>query len=363
MTRPISASIRLSALRANLALARRSAPQARVLAVVKANAYGHGLLRAARAFADADGFAVLELDDAVQLRAAGIDRRILLLEGFFDVTELPVIAAERLTCVVHSDEQLAMLQAVRLPTAVDVFVKIDTGMNRLGFRPSALPRVLEALRACSSVGELTLMTHFACADDVRGIDWQFDAFERASAGLELPLSLANSATMLRYPRAAAGWARPGIMLYGSSPFAEESAQALGLRPAMTLRSQLIATHDLAAGDSVGYGALFQARDAMRIGVVACGYADGYPRHAPTGTPVLVAGARTRLIGRVSMDMLCVDLTGLPQAQVGAPVVLWGDDLPVEEVAHAAGTISYELLCALAARVPVVEVDLDLEVGI
>jgi alanine racemase len=339
-----------------LALARRRAPDARVLAVIKADAYGHGLLRAAHAFADAEGFAVLELDDAVRLRAAGFDRRILMLEGFFDAAELPVLAEERLSCVLHNDEQLTMLQAARLPAAVDVFVKIDTGMNRLGFRPEALRRVLDALRACRNAGEVTLMTHFACADDARGIDWQLDAFRHATTGLALPLSLANSATLLRYPHAASGWARLGIMLYGASPFAEESAHALGLRPAMTLASRIIAVRELAAGESVGYGALFHAREAMRIGVVACGYADGYPRHAPTGTPVLVAGERTRLIGRVSMDMLCVDLSGLPQAQVGASVVLWGEGLPVEEVAQAAGTVSYELLCALAPRVPVVEVE-------
>ena len=356
MTRPIRASISLSALRSNLALARGHAPQARVLAVIKANGYGHGLLRAAQAFAAADGFAVLALDEAVRLRAAGFDRRLLMLEGFFEPDELPVLAAERVSCVVHSDEQVAMLRSARLPAAIDVFVKIDTGMNRLGFKPGALARVLEALRACDNVGGLTLMTHFACADDARGIDWQLEVFQRATAGLDLPLSLANSATLLRYPHAAPGFARVGIMLYGASPFAEESARLLGLRPAMTLASRVIAVHQLSAGESVGYGALFQARDAMRLGVVACGYADGYPRHAPTGTPVLVAGARTRLIGRVSMDMLCVDLTGLPQAQVGAPVVLWGEGLPVEEVAQAAGTISYELLCALAPRVPVVEVE-------
>jgi alanine racemase len=356
MTRPIRASIRISALRSNLALARSRAPHARVLAVIKANAYGHGLLRAAHAFAGADGLAVLELDEAVRLRAAGFDRRILMLEGVFHAAELPVLAGERLTCVVHSDEQVAMLQAAKLPAAVDVFVKIDTGMNRLGFRPEALGRVLDALRACRNVGELTLMTHFACADDARGIDWQLEVFRRATAGLELPLSLANSATLLRYPDAAPGWARLGIMLYGASPFAEESAHLLGLQPAMTLHSQIIAVHELSSGESVGYGAMFRAGDAMRMGVVACGYADGYPRHAPTGTPVLVAGARTRLIGRVSMDMLGVDLTGLPQARVGAPVVLWGEGLPVEEVAQAAGTISYELLCALAPRVPVVEVE-------
>jgi len=356
MTRPIRALFCSSALRSNLAVARARAPQARVLAVIKADAYGHGMDRAALALSGADGFAVLELDHAVRLRAAGFNQRILLLEGFFEPAELPALAQDRIAAVLHSQEQLRMLQSVNLPAPIDVFVKVNTGMNRLGFPAPDLGGVIAALRACRNAGEVTLMTHFACADDAGGIDWQLEAFRHATAGLDLPVSLANSAALLRYPQAAAGWARPGIMLYGASPFAEQPAVALGLRPVMTLESRIIAVHALAAGASVGYGASFRAGAAMRIGVVACGYADGYPRHAPTGTPVLVAGTRTRILGRVSMDMLCVDLSAVPHAQVGAPVVLWGEGLPVEEVAAAAGTISYELLCALARRVPVVEVE-------
>jgi len=198
------------------------------------------------------------------------------------------------------------------------------------------------------------MTHFANADDPRGIEWQLEVFRRAGAGLDLPVSTSNSAALLRYPDSAQGWSRPGIMLYGASPFAEQSAAELGLLPAMTLQSSIIAVQTIEPGDIVGYGGAFTAQRRTRIGVVACGYADGYPRHAPSGTPVLVDGLRTRTVGRVSMDMLCVDLTDLASAGIGAPVVLWGEGMPVEEVATAAGTVSYELLCALASRVPVVE---------
>jgi alanine racemase len=247
-----------------------------------------------------------------------------------------------------------MLEALPLAAPVDVFLKLNTGMNRLGLAAQELRPAVARLQASRNVGEITLMTHFASADDERGIAWQLDGFEAVTAGLGLPVSLANSATLLRYPQAARGWVRIGIMLYGASPFADETATQLGLEPVMTLESRLIAVHALSAGEAVGYGAAFRAPAPMRIGVAACGYADGYPRHAGTGTPVLVGGRRTRTLGRVSMDMLCVDLTGVPEAGVGSPVVLWGEGLPVEEVAAAAGTISYELLCALAPRVPVVD---------
>ena len=352
MARPIRATIRLSALRSNLALAKRSAQQ--VLAVIKAAAYGHGLLRAASALSAADGFAVVDIDDAVRLREAGHTRRILLLEGFFEARELPAFAARALSAVVHNLEQLEMLERARLPSRLEVFLKVNTGMNRLGFPPDVLRSALARLDACGNVGDITLMTHLANADDARGIDWQLEAFRAATAGLKLPVSIANSAALLRYPDAARSWARPGIMLYGSSPFADRSAAELGLIPAMTLESQVIAVQNLMPGDSVGYGGAFTSERRMRMGVVACGYADGYPRHAGTGTPVLVDGRRTATLGRVSMDMLCVDLTDLPDAGLGSPVVLWGESMPVDEVAAAAGTVSYELLCALAPRVPIVE---------
>jgi alanine racemase len=356
MARPIRATIRLSALRSNLELARRVAPQARPLAVIKAGAYGHGLLRAAGALQHADGFAVLDLDDAVRLRQAGHDRRILLLEGFFEPLELPCFCEHGLTAVVHSPEQIRMLEQTRLTSRVAVFLKVNTGMNRLGLPADALRGALTRLQASGNVGEITLMTHFANADDARGIQWQLEIFRRATAGLDLPVSTANSATLLRYPAVTQGWARPGIMLYGASPFADQSAAELGLTPVMTLEGSIIAVQSLMPGDSVGYGGAFTAERRMRIGVAACGYADGYPRHAGSGTPVLVNGRRTGTVGRVSMDMLCVDLTDLPDAGIGSMVVLWGEGMPVEEVAAAAGTVSYELLCGLAARVPVVELE-------
>jgi alanine racemase len=354
MARPIRATVRLPALRSNLALARARAPAAQLMAVVKANAYGHGLLRSARALDQADGFAVLEIEAAMRLRDTGVERRILMLEGFFEPNELQQLSLRRITTVVHSPEQIRMLELARLPQPIAVFLKLNTGMNRLGLPPERAAACLARLRATGNVGEITAMTHFACADDALGIDWQLRRFEQATSGLALPVSLANSATLLRYPEATREWARIGIMLYGCSPLADQPAAQLGLQPVMTLSSALIATHEVDAGEHVGYGATFTAPTRMRIGVVACGYADGYPRHAPTGTPVLVAGRRTRTLGRVSMDMLCVDLADLPQAAVGTPVVLWGEGLPVEEVAAAAGTISYELLCALAPRVPLVE---------
>jgi alanine racemase len=356
MTRPIRATVRIAAFRQNLEVARARAPNARHLAVVKANAYGHGLRRAVRGLAQADGFAVLELEAALQLRSAGFAQRIVMLEGFFAPAELPVLAQKRVTAVVHCEEQLRMLETHALPQPLDVFLKINTGMNRLGFAPPVTAAVVQRLRGCGRVGSLTLMTHFANADEAPGIDDQLAVFDAATRGMAAEVSLANSATVLRYPHAARGWTRVGLMLYGASPFAESTAEGLGLTPAMTLESALIAVRDIEAGESVGYGSLFAAQRRMRMGVVACGYADGYPRHAPTGTPVLVAGTRARTLGRVSMDMLCVDLSDIPEARVGTGVVLWGEGLPVEEVARAAGTVSYELLCALAPRVPVVEVE-------
>lgn len=324
------------------------------MAVVKANAYGHGLERAAAAFSDADGFAVLEMDKALWLREEGYRQPILLLEGFFSVEELRLAEQYRLSVTVHCGEQLKMLAAATGRATLEVFLKLNTGMNRLGFPLTGLGDALRVLRSSPTVREVTLMTHFACADEAEGVGEQLERFANATAGLRLPRSLANSAALLRYPETHADWVRPGIMLYGSSPFAGESAESLGLRPGMTLRSEIISVQQLQAGDRVGYGGTFTAPHAMRVGTVACGYADGYPRHAGTGTPILVAGKRTRTLGRISMDMLCADLTPLPDAGTGAPVVLWGEGLPVDEVARAAGTISYELMCAVAPRVPVSE---------
>jgi len=355
MARPVVATIDLAALAHNLAVVKRHAPAARVLAVVKANAYGHGLARATRALAGADGFGLIELDSAVRLREAGYAQPILLLEGAFEPSELPVLAHHRIATVVHCREQVAMLKDLPGNAALDVFVKVNTGMNRLGFEPGAISGVVAELRRLASVGNLTLMTHFASADEARGVAWQMEILERAQQVPALPLSLANSAAILRHPAAHAGWVRPGIMLYGCSPFAEGTAAALDLQPVMTLESRVIAVQNMKRGDILGYGGLFEADRDTRVGVIACGYADGYPRHAPNGTPLMVEGRMTRTLGRVSMDMLCADLSGLPEAGTGSRAVLWGADVPVERVAAAAGTVGYQLLCALAPRVRIAEV--------
>ena len=364
MPRPIVAKIDTRALAHNLAVAKRLAGHARVWAVIKANAYGHGLLRAAQAFAAADGLAMLDIEEAVQLRHAGETRPLLLLEGFFDSADLMQCAAHQLTPVIHCTEQLALLSTATLQAPLDVYLKINTGMHRLGFSVDTVPEVWRALCGLKQVRHITLMTHFANADgdQAPSVTTQLQRFEHATQGLQTAAgqhvmrSLANSAALVRFAQTQADWVRPGILLYGCSPFAfaqtDQRAEVLGLQPAMTLQSRLIAVQSLAKGQSVGYGASFTAPHPMRIGIVACGYADGYPRHAPTGTPVLVQEKRTHLVGRVSMDMLAIDLTNIPNAGVAAPVTLWGVGLSADEVASHAGTIAYEMLCALAPRVPV-----------
>lgn len=351
MPRPIQALIDFDALRNNLRVVRRHA-RSRVMAVIKANGYGHGLLRVAEALNEAEGFALLDIQDAVTLREAGFRQTILLLEGWFTREDVALCAEYDLAVVIHSAQQMAMLEHYPRRNALEAWLKVNSGMNRLGFAPSQFPAVLEALKSHAALRELTLMTHFSHADEPQGVAQQLECFNQLTAACRMPRSLANSAAILRYPETHADWVRPGIMLYGASPFADVSAAELGLRPAMQLTSQIISVQEMSAGEAVGYAGLFRADRTMRIGTVACGYADGYLRHAPSGTPVLVNGQRTRTLGRVSMDMLCVDLSQLPAAGVGSRVTLWGDGLPVEEVAHAADTISYELLCALAPRVPV-----------
>lgn len=351
MSRPIQARIDLSALERNLHAARRLT-SARIMAAIKANAYGHGTLRTAEALQAADGFALLDTGEAVRLREAGFRQTILLLEGVFTAEDMALLAEYDLATVLHSPHQLAMLDAYPRRGSLSLWLKINSGMNRLGFAPQEAPAVMAQLKAHAAVRDVTLMTHFAHADEAAGVAMQLERFNTFAASYNMPRSLANSAALLRYPATHADWVRPGIMLYGASPFAETSAADLGLRPVMTLSSEIISVREIQSGEQVGYGGLFRAERRMRIGVVACGYADGYPRHAPTGTPVLVNGQLTRTLGRVSMDMLSVDLSALPDADIGSRVILWGEGMPVEEVAKAAGTISYELLCALAARVPV-----------
>ncbi len=353
MPRPIQASISASALSHNLAIARRHAGDARIWAVVKANAYGHGLLRAAAALEPADGYAVLDFVEALKLRDAGVTKPILMLEGFFEPDDLALVARHHLTPVIHSSEQIEMLQKTALEDSIDAYLKVNSGMNRLGFTMDNVRVAWNVLKENPKIRSITLMTHFADAEG-GGVAAQLDWFGNIVQPFEAPRSLANSAALLRFPETRADWVRPGLMLYGCSPFTDETAQALGLKPAMTLTSKLIGVQNLTPGERVGYGFTFEAKAEMTIGIVACGYADGYPRHAPSGTPVLVAGQLTKTVGRVSMDMLCIDVSELPEAYIGTPVTLWGEGLSADEVAATAGTVSYELLTGLGARVPVVD---------
>lgn len=357
--RPTQAVIDLSALRHNLARVRAAAPHARVMAAIKANAYGHGLIRAARALEGADALGVACLAEAQSLREAGISVPITLLEGFFHADELESIAALNLAVVIHHTSQLQLLEQARLGRPIPVWVKLDTGMHRIGFPPEQAGEVVRRLDRCPNVSALLgLMTHLANADDRQDptTPRQLARFEQAAAGLPGERSIANSAGVLGWPASHANWVRPGIMLYGASPFVGGRGEAEGLRPVMNLRSELMAVNRLQRGDAVGYGGTWVCPEAMPVGVVAIGYGDGYPRHAPSGTPVLVNGRRVPLIGRVSMDMLSVDLRSQPEAAVGDPVVLWGEGLAAEEVAEQAGTIAYELFCGVTPRVTVVEQD-------
>ena len=350
MTRPSRALIDLDALRHNYGLARRR-HGGRVLAVLKANAYGHGAVACARALQScADGFAVAFLDEALALRAAGIARPILLLEGCFGAQELETARRLELWVVVHHEEQLRMLEcAGAAAKPVDVWLKFDSGMRRAGFPLPCAAQVHARLRACPGVAEVVLMSHFARADEPgdSATARQIADFDAATAGLPGARSLCNSAGLLAWPGARRDWARPGILLYGAQPLPGADQ---GLVPVMTLESRIFAVRELQRGDALGYGGRFVAEGPCRVGLVALGYADGYPRTAPDGTPVAIDGVRSRLIGRVSMDMLTVDLTQLPQSGAGSTVELWGREVGVNAVAEAAGTIAYELLCHVQ-RVP------------
>ncbi len=353
MSRPIEALFNAAALAHNYQLIQQHAPAARTLAVIKANAYGHGVERVVAALPAADGFAILEIETAIQLRRSGITQPLLLLEGVFTAAELLNCAIYDLSITVHSAVHIEWLEQAQLARPIKVFLKLNTGMNRLGFPASSAKEWSARLRKCPNVSEITLMMHFATADEPQiGIAMQWQRFCAATADLDLPISAANSAAIFAYPHVQGNWVRPGVALYGASSFATQTAASLGLQAVMSLRSQVIAVQTLQVGDTVGYGATLTAEHEMKIGIVACGYADGYPRHAPTGTPVWVEGQRTRLLGRVSMDMLCIDLTPWPNLGIGSQVELWGAHLPIDEVATAAGTISYELMCALTARVAV-----------
>jgi alanine racemase len=362
MPRPLHATIHLDAMQHNLGRARASAPTVKVWAVVKANAYGHGLERGMRGFAQADGLALIETENALRLRELGWVKPILLLEGIFDPSDVPLLAEHNINSTVHCIEQVKVLEYTQLYRPIDVHLKMNTGMNRLGFRPGEYAAAYKRLRAIPGVRNITLMTHFANADELDNprlsMAEQVRRFREGSHGLEGQRSLSNSGGVLHQAALARelhnDWVRPGIMLYGGTPGGGVSAHAYGLLPTMTLRSEIIGIQQLQKGDTVGYGSRFEAPGPMTVGVVACGYADGYPRHAEQGTPVLVDGVPTKLVGRVSMDMMTVDLTPVPNARVGCKVTLWGDGLPIDVVAQSAGTIGYELMCALAPRVRVAE---------
>ena len=359
--RPLVATFSRAALAHNGQRARSLTPAGgQVLGVIKADAYGHGLLETADALKGAvDGYAVLELAAARMLRQHGYQAPILMLEGFYSATELIEFAALGLTTVVHRLDQIDTLACATLAAPVPVFLKLNSGMNRLGIALADARSAYERLQSLSQVASVTVMTHFADADNARGTGWQLARLTQAWPDvMAARTSFANSAALLSGPatRDALGDVmRPGIMLYGASPWGAavpgKTAADLDLRPVMTLRSELIAIQDIQAGERVGYGGTFTADRPMRIGVVACGYADGYPRHATGDTPILVNGERTTLTGRVSMDRLCCDVTQIPGARVGSPVTLWGEGLPADEIADSAGTIAYELFCALSPRVP------------
>ena len=367
MSRPIFAEISLSSLRHNYLLAKDIGEnkKAKTWAVVKANAYGHGLKRCVNALKDlADGFAIIEIDYAIVMRKSGIENPILLLEGFFESKEIKQFEDYRLTPVIHSFEQIKMFEKERISRPLAIYLKFNTGMNRLGFKKNQVPDILkkiENLKSQNKIADLILMTHFATADNELGIDWQTKAFREIIDKFKnhkFKISISNSASILRFANYHCDWQRPGIMLYGSSPFGEfpgeKSAKSLNLKPVMSLKSKVIGIQNIESGDIVGYGGAFKAKQNTRIGIVACGYGDGYPRHAKNGTPIFVDGKPTQIIGRVSMDKITCDLTNLPNTGIGSEVELWGNNLSVDAVANYAETISYELFCGLANRVPKIE---------
>lgn len=348
--RPIVARVSLKAIAHNLQVAKIKAPSSKIYAVLKANAYGHGLVRILPALSQADGFCVLTLEEAFVLRERS-EKPIVLLEGVYRPKDWQHCSTHHFAAVLHQREQLQSLLKAPLEKPLTIFLKINTGMNRLGFSTQSVPEIAALLKNAGHA--IVLMTHFASADEENGIERQFHVFQSATASLGMPVSVANSAALLKHMHAHGDIVRAGIMLYGVSPFSEYTGMDLGLKPALHLISAIVAIHDIEQGERVGYGGEFVAPHDMRIGIVAAGYADGYVRASPTGTPILVENQKTRIIGRISMDKMAVDLTAVPSARLFSPVMLWGEALPVEEVARSAGTIAYELLAGLSSRVPVI----------
>jgi alanine racemase len=341
-----------AALRNNLAVVRRFAPGARVIAAVKANGYGHGLVHTARALATADAFGVARVEEALALRAAGIAQPIVVLEGVFAASQLDAAASHELQLVVHSVDQIAMLEQYAGTHRFAVWLKVDTGMNRLGFRAEEFAAAHQRLAGCAAVATLRLLTHLSCAENAGGLETklQLDRFRALSGPLRLERSIANSAGVIAWPDAHGEWVRPGLMLYGASPFAERSAADLGLLPAMTFATQVIAVRNVGVGEPIGYNGIWRAKRRSRIAVAAVGYGDGYPRCMHAGAPALIGGREVSIVGRVSMDMTMLDATDLPHVAVGDEVTLWGTGLPAERVATFADTIAYELFCRIAERV-------------
>ncbi|MFW1678556.1 alanine racemase [Pontibacter sp. JAM-7] len=353
MSRAATAIIHLDAICQNYRLAKQIGQGRGTLAVVKANAYGHGAAQVAhKLHNEADAYAVACIEEALELRQSGITKPILLLEGFFTPDEIPLISEHQFWCALHCQEQLDMLARTPLPTPLSVWLKLDTGMHRLGFRSDQILNRYPEITRLSQVKDVTLMTHLACADELSSpmTGKQITELRRLEQQLKLPSSIANSAGVLAHPDSLSDWQRPGIMLYGASPFAMAETLPYTLHTTMTLQSEIIAIHDLQPGDSVGYGATWVCDRPMRVGTVAMGYADGYPRHAGNGTPVWVAGQQSQLVGRVSMDMLTVDITGRDDVGLGAPVELWGKHVNAGTVAEHAGTIPYTLFTGVTARV-------------
>lgn len=376
MSRPAWAEIDLNAFHHNLQIVRRAAPRSRVVAVIKANGYGHGIFRVAKALPDADAFGVASIDEAIQLRDAGIKQRIVLLGGMFDASEIKSVIEHDLDLVLHSQTQISFLKnstaiapLTSVSSKITVWLKIDTGMHRLGIAPDEIVSAINQLQGLSFIRHpVILMTHLANADEANNLAnvKQLACFNSATGLLASSLnssalsykdvekSIANSAAILSYPESHVNWVRPGIMLYGISPFSNKVADHFDLKPVMSVKSKLIEIRQLVKGEAVGYGAQWVCQQTTRIGVVAFGYGDGYPRHAVNGTPVLINNKKAPLVGRVSMDMISVDLTAHKQARVGDEVELWGKNLPIEEVAQFATTIAYELVCGITQRVKFVE---------
>ena len=349
MSRPVAVELDLTALQHNVKRIREIAPQSKILAMVKANAYGHGLIPIARVLdSSVEGFGVSCSEEALYLRQAGIKQRIVLMEGLFSAAELPLLDQYQLDTVIHDQRQLDLLTQQKLPKPVNVWIKINTGMNRLGLSIQDFPEVLQRCQACVWIEVICVMTHFSSADhpSEETTLQQIEQFEQVTSDVKIAKSLANSAAILSYPRSHTEWIRPGLILYGVSPFADKSGLQHGLKPVMNLKSAIIAINQLQPGDRVGYSGTWIAPDNRRIGVVAIGYGDGYPHSAEAGTPVLVNEQLTELVGQVSMDMLTVDLSTQPEAKQGDPVFLWGAGLPIEQVANSTSTFRYELLCGI-----------------